>query len=257
LQVLNDSRVWIILGVTLAAVTGVFFISRIPQDPSYHEFADGRAFLGLRNFGNVVSNIVFVIVGALGLRKYGLSKTADLHPSYMLYCGAVIAVGIGSTQYHWDPSSKTLVWDRLPMTVTFMAYLAMVIGDRVSPALGRRTLWPLMVVGIGSVFYWHYTELRGAGDLRLYGLVQFLPIALVVIILCGYRSRYLQSGYLWGSLGMYGIAKLAEHLDGWVYDISGLISGHTFKHLFAGLGVLLVIVGLRDHFPLDEPSNDR
>jgi len=251
-----DSRVWIILGVTLAAVTGVFFIPRMPQDPGYHEFADGRVFVGLNNFGNVISNIVFVIVGALGLRKVGLSKTAGLHPSYVLYCGSVIAVGIGSAQYHLDPFSETLVWDRLPMTITFMAYFAMVLGDRISPALGRRALWPLVVLGIGSVLYWHYTELRGAGDLRLYGLVQFLPIALVVILLCAYQSRYLRSSYLWGSLGMYGLAKLAEHLDGWMYEISRVISGHTAKHLLAAVGVLLVIMALRGRFPLDEPPND-
>lgn len=243
---LNDSRVWIILGVTLAAVGGLFFFPRIPQDPGYHEFVDRRTFLGVPNSGDVISNFMFVIGGAIGFRKYALSRMAGLHPSYALYCGAMIAVGVGSAIYHLDPSSATLVLDRLPMTVAFMGFFTMVIGDRISPALGRALLWPLVAAGVGSVGYWAYTESLGVGDLRPYGLVQFLPIVLVIIMLCAYRPRFLRSGYLWGSLGMYGLAKLAEYGDAWVYDVSATISGHTIKHLLAAVGVLLVVMALED-----------
>jgi hypothetical protein len=130
--------------------------------------------------------------------------------------------------------------------VTTMATLAMVVGDRVDPVHGRRILWPGVAIGVASVLYWRYTEIQGSGDLRLYGLVQFLPLLLLLVILCGYRSHFLRSDYLWASLGLYALAKVVEHFDRWVYDVVGFVSGHTLKHLFAAAGVFLVISALRD-----------
>ncbi len=43
------------------------FISPIPQPLSYHNFADHRAWLGIPNFGDVVSNLPFAIVGLWAL----------------------------------------------------------------------------------------------------------------------------------------------------------------------------------------------
>ena len=40
----------------------------MPQPLSYHAFADCRTFFGVANFFNVVSNLPFLIGGALGLR---------------------------------------------------------------------------------------------------------------------------------------------------------------------------------------------
>src|SRR5690349_14162088 len=42
------------------------FVPPIPQDPSYHSFADQRTILGIRNFWNLVSNGAFLLAGALG-----------------------------------------------------------------------------------------------------------------------------------------------------------------------------------------------
>jgi hypothetical protein len=39
----------------------------IPQPMSYHQFADQRPWLGIPNFGDVVSNLPFAIVGIWGL----------------------------------------------------------------------------------------------------------------------------------------------------------------------------------------------
>jgi len=60
-------RVWVLLA--LAGVMGVVtaFVPRVAQDPAYHNFADTRAALGIPNFLNVVSNLPFLVVGALGL----------------------------------------------------------------------------------------------------------------------------------------------------------------------------------------------
>ena len=39
----------------------------IPQPLAYHNFADQRGWLGILNFGDVVSNLPFAIVGVWGL----------------------------------------------------------------------------------------------------------------------------------------------------------------------------------------------
>ena len=53
----------------ITAILGVtdFFLPRIPQPLSYHQFADQRGWLGVPTFGDVVSNVPFAIVGVWGL----------------------------------------------------------------------------------------------------------------------------------------------------------------------------------------------
>ncbi len=69
------------------------------------------------------------------------------------------------------------------MTIVFMALFSAIIEDRVSSRAGKALLWPLIVAGAASVGYWHLSELHGNGDLRPYGLVQFLPMVPIPLIL--------------------------------------------------------------------------
>jgi hypothetical protein len=59
----------VVMGV-ITAILGVvaFSLPRIPQPVSYHHFADQRGWLGIPNFGDVVSNVPFAIVGVWGWR---------------------------------------------------------------------------------------------------------------------------------------------------------------------------------------------
>ena len=59
-------RVAIVLGLLGAAVMAALIAQPIPQDPAYHRLADGRAFFGIPNALNVISNVPFVLVGAVG-----------------------------------------------------------------------------------------------------------------------------------------------------------------------------------------------
>jgi hypothetical protein len=54
--------------VALAALLaiGVALAPRIPQSLDYHHFADQRPLLNLPNFGDVISNLPFAIVGIWG-----------------------------------------------------------------------------------------------------------------------------------------------------------------------------------------------
>ena len=136
----------------------------IAQDPSYHQFADQRTLLGIPNFWNVISNLPFVLVGAIGLWQFGRDRA-----SFVLFLG-IFLTGFGSAYYHWNPNNDTLFWDRLPMALTFMAILAVAVEERVSAKTGAIKLWPLLALAVFSLLLWRWTD-----DLRLYGWVQFSP----------------------------------------------------------------------------------
>ena len=137
--------------VVIAAMVGAFWLEPIPQDLAYHEFADQRALLGIPNFWNVATNAPFLIVGLLGLTSLSRLPGTALCLPCIVFCVGVALVSFGSAHYHRVPSNATLVWDRLPMTVAFMALFSAVIQDRVSEQLGRVLLWPLVIAGIASI----------------------------------------------------------------------------------------------------------
>lgn len=207
----------------------------MPQDPAYHGFADTRTLLGIPNFWNVATNLPFLAVGALGLLQQSRLASPPLATHYRTYCGAIALVAIGSAWYHLAPDNARLVWDRLPMTVAFMALFAAVIADRISWIAGRALLWPLVVAGIASIAWWIRGEAAGHGDLRAYGLVQFLPMLLVPLILVLWRGEGIAAQRLWMALGAYAAAKLFEYFDAGLYAAGGLLSGHSLKHLAAAL----------------------
>jgi hypothetical protein len=212
----------------------MFLVDPVPQDPAYHGFADDRPLLGIPNFWNVSTNLPFLLVGAAGLATARRLAAPELGLHYRVLCAAVALVAIGSAGYHLEPSTRSLVWDRLPMTVAFMALTAAVVADRISWLAGRALLWPLVVAGLVSIAWWVRTEAAGAGDLRPYALVQFLPMLLIPLILALWREGNVAARPLWLGFGAYALAKLAEHFDAAIFAATGF-SGHSLKHLLAAV----------------------
>jgi len=246
-------HVWrgkLLIGVILVAVIGAALSPAIPQPAGYHNFVDSLEIFGIPNFWNVASNLPFLVIGLLGIGLVSTQKLPgglrELRLAYLVFFIGTALVGFGSGYYHLDPSNETLFWDRLPMTVAFAAFFCIVVGEYVSVRLGSRLLWPLVLVGAGSVVYWGYTESLGRGDLRPYALVQFLPVLLTFLILLTYRSPFGSSRYLWAIAGTYAAAKLAEALDGQIFQFLSGFSGHSLKHLVASAaGILLFLALLR------------
>ena len=229
----------LIIGVAIAAAFAVFaFVEPVAQDPAYHLFADDRRLFGVDNFWNVTSNLPFLALGAWGLallvRHRGLAP-AGLGTAYIVFFSGVLLTGLGSAWYHLSPGNESLVWDRLPMTIGFAGFFALLVGEFVSPAAGRRLLVPMLFAGILAVEYWAYTEARGAGDLRPYALVALLPMVLVVLILAVHGAASASVRYFWLMMAFYALAKLAEFFDAGIYATGELISGHSLKHLFAAM----------------------
>jgi Ceramidase len=235
--------VWLFSLITLVGIGVACVIPRIAQDPAYHRFVDTRTIAGVPNFWDVASNFAFVLVGLYGLSRVSQLASAAVRPAYITFCIAVIAVAFGSGYYHYAPSTPSLVWDRLPMAVAFMALFACVLCDRTRWNLTGTLLWALVAVGVASVVYWAWTESLGRGDLRPYALVQFLPLILMPLMLLLLPGSVRSEPWLWSTFAAYFLAKVTEYFDAPIYYAIGL-SGHTIKHLLSALAVLFAIFAL-------------
>lgn len=245
----NSKRASVIFAalIIIPPVILFLFTNTIPQWPEYHHFADTRTIWRIPNFFNVVSNAGFILVSVLGffsLGKQWRSHHLSLREAVVfatLFLG-VFLIGIGSSYYHWAPDNDRLVWDRIPMTLVFMSLLSLTLMERVSQRLGFWLLIPFVAFGIGSVLYWHHTELAGQGDIRWYGLAQFYSIFLIMLTLIFFRRSYPSVQiYLW-MFGFYVLAKMTEHFDWAIYQATGFISGHTLKHIFAAISVYFLVI---------------
>jgi len=240
----------LIITTLIISVCLVFSLPPIAQDTGYHAFSDQRTHLTVLNFYNVLSNLPFLIAGLYGLYSLLISKKIyganEFRLAYIILFSAVTLVSAGSGYYHLAPGNQTLVWDRIPIAIGFMALLSIVISEFISLNLARWLLFPLITTGIASVYYWQLGESIGQGDLRLYVLVQYLSALLTVIILLNFKSRYTGSTGYWWVLASYALAKLLEHFDEEIHILTGIISGHSLKHIVAATGIYILILYYRD-----------
>jgi hypothetical protein len=246
------------LGVALGI--GVLMVRQPPvsQPASYHQFADQRPWLGIPNFGNVVSNLAFAIVGLWGLCFLLKSKAAKLANAFIdprerrPYIAAffgLLLTAFGSAYYHLAPSNARLVWDRLPMAIVFGSLVAVVITERISVEAGLKLLPFLVAIAAGSVLQWYRDELHGHGDLRFYAAVQ-LYSALVLLIALVLKPRYSRSFDFAIVFGLYVLAKVFETADRLIYSRGHIISGHTLKHLAAATAGFWILRMLESRKPL-------
>jgi hypothetical protein len=246
----------LILAVGFLALAGYYFSQPpIPQDPDYHRFADQRAILGIANGWNVLSNIPFLFVAIAGWRVVR-ERASDLRAAWLAWPYAVFFLGValtafGSGYYHLEPDNRTLVWDRLPMTLAFMGLLSAMIAERAGSRPAQLLFAPLLVAGLVSVAYWYATESVGRGDLRPYTLVQFGSLGFIALLLVAFPARWSHIRYLWAALAIYGAAKICEIADHQVFAVGYVISGHTLKHLLAALAIACVVRMLRVRTPID------
>jgi hypothetical protein len=242
----KTKRVTLFAAPALMLLIAAVIAGPVPQDPAYHDFADTRILLAVPNFWNVVSNLLFLLVGASGIALVATSGpaiTGALRPAWLAFFAGVGLTAFGSAYYHWSPDNASLAWDRLAMTIAFMGLCAIMIGEYLDVRAARRLLLLLLAVGAGSVGYWLYTESLGAGDLRPYAVVQFLPMALLPLLMALRRGRSDLAPYLAWMIGCYVLAKLAEHYDMGLLTATGL-SGHSIKHVVAAVGTAGPLAGL-------------
>ncbi|MFZ2300515.1 MAG: alkaline phytoceramidase [Gallionella sp.] len=240
---------WLLTAALISLVWTL--LPRIPQPLQYHQFADRHACFGMTGCFDIASNALFALSGLAGLhflsgetgRRAFIDKREAL--PYRLFFAAAILVAIGSGYYHLAPDNSRLIWDRAAISLALMSLFAAIICERVSLSAGLRLLPLLFVVGLGSVFYWGWSEAQGIGDLRAYGLMQVYPMLLIPLLLWLYPPRYSGDRDILAVIGLYLLALLCDFMDHQIAALIGVVSGHTLKHIIAALAIYWVVVYLK------------
>ena len=212
-------KIFLLILLTLFVAGFYYCHAPMPQDLAYHQFADQRTFLHIPNFWLVISNLPFIFVGVMGIQQLSCNHGIVFRKSrekaaYWIFFIAAIAIGFGSSYYHWAPDNATLIYDRLPMTLAFMGILSAIMNERISVRLAW-LLWPLLLLGLGSVLYWYHTD-----DLRLYYFVQISPIICLPLLLLLFPATYTKGQYIWLTVAAYVLAKWFEAEDQQIYRTS-------------------------------------
>jgi Ceramidase len=235
----------LLYAISIIAVLAIFFVKPILQSQEYHYFADQLTFFFIPNFWNVISNLPFVIIGSIGIfTALNSFKNNPLKHNFVWFFVGIFLTGFGSAYYHYNPNDTTLIWDRLPMTISFMSFLSIIIGEFINVSFAKKALYPFLIIGILSIIYWILFQ-----DLRMYLLVQFLPITLIPIILFLSKNNLKFKKYFWLILTTYIIAKFLESYDLFIYTTSyKTISGHTLKHIVASIGPFIFYRFVQENF---------
>ena len=132
-----------LFGLTLTILVLGFLTPPFSQPLEYHDFADQRRLLGVPHMWNVVSNVPFAVIGALGcwwlLRQKAPSKAfADFGApiAYFVFFFGEFLTCFGSAYYHANPNNPTLVWDRLAFSLLLTSFFAIVVVEFVSDRPG-------------------------------------------------------------------------------------------------------------------------
>jgi hypothetical protein len=227
------------------AATLLLLHGPIPQLAHYHEFADQSVVFGVPHAADVFSNIGFLAIAIWGLwRLWSMREHPALQagwPGYKLFLIGLLLTAIGSSFYHLAPDNARLIWDRLPIALACAGLLAAVRAETQVNVNGNLNAALLALFAIASVVWWFVTEQHGAGDLRPYLLLQGLPLILIPLWQAIYRAPRADRLAFAAALLFYVAAKVAEINDYQLLGISGVISGHTLKHLLAtGAASILV-----------------
>jgi hypothetical protein len=240
-----NTRTVFLVGITLLAVALALFLPAMPQPLAYHDFADKREAYGIENFLDVASNLAFTVAGLAGLLLVLRPRTCFARPAerwpYLVFAVGVLLTGAGSCYYHLAPNNETLFWDRLPMTISFMALIAAQIVDRVDVRTGLLALVPMLLIGVGTAVYWIVTERLGRGNVVPYGVLQAYSVIVLLQLAAMHPSRYTHGNAIYAVFAGYLLAKGFEHFDREIFELTGVVSGHTLKHVAAGVAGLPVV----------------
>ncbi|MBF0410821.1 MAG: ceramidase domain-containing protein [Candidatus Riflebacteria bacterium] len=236
----NNLRVIIFIAVLLFSFAFKMSQPAFSQSQEYYNFADQRMFLGIPNFFDVLTNLAFLFAGLSGLIFSLRNESLSSRKSWSVCFAGITLVCFGSAYFHWKPCDQTLVWDRLPMTIGFMGMSVALISEEISEKLESYLLIPAIFLGIISVVIWVYFD-----DLRFYHWIQLVPQMSIPMLLVLFPGRFTHRYLLAFTLLFYLSAKLTEKHDQEIFSLIS-ISGHSVKHIFAGIACYLICLMLRN-----------
>jgi predicted membrane channel-forming protein YqfA (hemolysin III family) len=205
-------------------------------------FADTRAWLGIPNAIDVLSNVPFAVFGLWGVFLLSRCKTTRAQRLLLqVFFAGLLLTSVGSMTYHLIPNNDTLLWDRAGMAVAFAGVLGLAASERVSERAGRcLALLTLLFAGL-ALWVWQAT-----GDVLPWGVLQFGGMAVVIGLAFVIALDNRLGVSLWALIAFYGVAKVLESADHAVFEATGnWISGHSLKHVMASLAALPVLLALR------------
>jgi hypothetical protein len=216
----------------------------IGQLANYHAFSDHSVLFGIPHACDVLSNLGFALVALWGLHRLGHQPPGHGYAGYRLFLFGLLLTAFGSTYYHLAPDNARLVWDRIPIALACAGLVAAVRGESLGRDSATSAAW-LTLYAVGSVAWWHYTELAGAGDLRPYLLLQLAPMVLLPLWQWLGDAPKRQRRAVAASLITYAIAKWTEINDHAIAEAMRELvplTGHTLKHLLA-IAAAAILVG--------------
>ena len=240
---MSKSEISFLSGLIILLILAIFLPS-IEQNQNYHNFADQRVLFGVNNAFDTLSNLAFIIVGALGLFNFYNNQYIKISNSFSvilnLFFISIILTGLGSSFYHLSPNDFTLVFDRLALTLVFTFILAMLANVRISERSGFHTLAELIILAPLTVLIWNYN-----GNLTPYIILQYGGVVIVILTLILTKASK-PSPCFTSLIILYGFAKITEFYDEKIFTLSeNVISGHTLKHLISAIAVIVFISPLK------------
>jgi hypothetical protein len=208
-----------------------------------HPFVDARTLWGIPNAMDVLSNLPFILFGAWGLHSLHRARAlpTPTRVSATVFFMGLLLTCASSSFYHWAPDAWGLAVDRAGMAFAFAGVLGLAVAERVGLRLAHGVWASVLVAGMLSIGL-NYA----AGAIAPWAVVQFGGMA---VVLWAATQPALRGalGIHWGVLiAIYVLAKLLELGDAWIFHSTwDAVSGHSLKHIAAGLAALPVILALR------------
>jgi hypothetical protein len=100
------------------------------------------------------------------------------------------------------------------------------------------------------VLYWNVTLARGHNDLRPYVVAQFGSLLALLVLVAFFPPRYTRGADLIVSLLIYALAKVFEAADRPIFNLGGIVSGHTMKHIIAAVSAYWILRMLKLRAPV-------
>jgi len=259
---LSRREAWLAGGAVLLLLLGILAPAFAEPGAGNPPLSDFRSLLGLPNAVDVLSNLPFLIVGFLGLRRLHRLERRHEHPGHLpgyahdelpgsaldsawLFFAGLVLVSAASAFYHLQPDDVLrLAGDRAAMVVAFAGVMGLAVSERVSPRFGFPAACVTFAAGLLAVGVFHET-----GNVTPWAVVQFGGMALVLWmatlrpVRTGMRPLNLKLGWI---IAAYAVAKVLEVADAPIYEwTQHLVSGHSLKHVAAALAALPVLHSVR------------
>jgi len=237
----------VLLAAWLAALVLAWFGPHVAQPAHYHAFADQRDWHGVPCAMDVLTNLPFAVAGIWGLVRAwqaSLQRRLDAHWQLAaVFFGGLLVTAAGSGYYHWQPDDVGLAWDRLGMVVAFAGLLGVAVADRISLRAGVVTMITTLLAGPVAVLVWYFS-----GNLLPWVVVQGGGMLLVLALVARQPTPGGPGVPLMAVVALYALAKVLELGDQAVFAwTSGLVSGHSLKHLAAALAAWPVMAVMHNH----------